>query len=230
MVSEDGRSYEASEVVEAVDHHTARTIPVQVSIDAKQTILSMPEMEVLLSRASQIALGPCECRDKQKNCDAPVEVCLSVGKWAMEEMLAHEGWRIVTLEEALDALRRSHEAGLVHLAYRQRDQEISQICSCCSCCCWFLIALKRFDYHDAIVESAYAATYDPTLCSACGVCVERCQFDAWTKGQATSGNGVSFDPARCFGCGVCVSSCPTGAISFVERDGVKSDKGRGRDT
>ena len=109
----------------AVDHYTARTIPVHVSIDAKQTVLSEPEMEALLVQASQIALGPCECRVKRGNCDALVEMCLSVNQWAAEEMLAHTGWRIVTLSEALDVLRRSHEAGLVHLAYRQRDQGIS---------------------------------------------------------------------------------------------------------
>lgn len=218
MASEDRRSHGPSEVVEAVDHYTARTIPVHVSIDAKQTVLSEPEMKTLLSQASQIALGPCDCRSKQKNCDAPVEACLSVNQWAAEEMLAHAGWRIVTLAEALDVLRRSHEAGLVHLAYRQRDQEISQVCSCCSCCCWFLNALKRFDYHDAIAESAYVAAYDPTLCSGCGVCVGRCQFDAWTEDhQTASGNGVAFAPTRCFGCGLCVSTCPTGAISFIER-------------
>jgi len=161
MASEGKRSYELHEVAEAVDHYAARIIPVHVAIQAKQTILSLPEMEALLSKAGQIALGPCECRQKHGNCDAPVETCLSVGKWAGEEMLAHAGWRIITLSEALGVLRRSHEAGLVHLAYRQRDQEISVICSCCSCCCWFLKALKRFDYHDAIAESAYVATYDP---------------------------------------------------------------------
>ncbi len=132
-------------------------------------------MEVFLSTARAIALSPCDCRVKRGNCDGPVEACLSVNPWVAEEMLAHAGWRIVTIEEALDVLRRSHEAGLVHLAYRQRDQEISQICSCCSCCCWSLNALKRFDYHDAIAESAYVATYDPRLCSGCGV---RC-LRAW---------------------------------------------------
>lgn len=218
MASEDKRSYEPYEVAEAVDHYTARIIPVHVAIQAKQTILSLPEMEALLSNAQRIALGPCDCRQKHGNCDAPVEACLSVGKWAAQEMLAHAGWRIITLSEALDVLRRSHEAGLVHLTYQQRDQEISQVCSCCSCCCWFLKALKTYDYHDAIAESSFIATFDPYLCNGCGACVERCQFDAWVESRTASGNGVSFDPARCFGCGLCVSTCTASAISLVERE------------
>lgn len=220
MVSEDRQSYEPSEVAEAVDHYTARIIPVHVSIQAKQTVLSEPEMEALLSKARCIALGPCDCRKKQVRCDAPVETCLSVNESVAEELLAHAGWRIVTLSEALDVLRRSHEAGLVHLTYRQRDKEISQVCSCCACCCWFLNALKNYDYHDAIVASSYVATYDPTLCNGCGVCVERCQFDAWTEGLEGSNDPISFKSSRCFGCGLCVSTCPTGAVSFLERPKV----------
>jgi len=217
MASEDRRPYEPDEVAEAVDHYTARIIPVHVSIQAEQTILSEPEIEALLSKARCIALGPCDCRQKHGNCDVSVETCLSVNEWAAEEMLAHAGWRIITLPEALDVLRRSHEAGLVHLTYRQRDQEISQICSCCSCCCWFLKALQNYDYHDAIAESFFMATFDRSLCNGCGVCVQRCQFDAWTEDPEALEGRVSLEASRCFGCGLCVSTCPTGAISFVER-------------
>ena len=174
-----------------------------------------PEMEALLRGARVVALGPCECREKHGNCNAPLEVCISLNEWA-EETIARGRARAVTLEEALEALRLSHEAGLVHLAYRQRDKDVSLVCSCCSCCCFFLTALKRFDYHDALIESAYVASYDPTYCSSCGTCIERCPFDAWTE---TSEKQICFDPSRCFGCGLCVSTCPTGAISFVERAG-----------
>lgn len=210
------RTYSEAEVTEAVEHYTARTIPVHVNIQARETVLSEPEMEVLLCGAWILALGPCGCREKKGNCDAPVETCISLNEWA-EGMIERGRSRAVTLEEALEVLRRSHEAGLVHLAYRQREQEISLVCSCCSCCCFFLTALKRFDYHDALVESAYVASYDPARCRNCGKCVERCPFEAWTETSGPARKRISFDPSRCFGCGLCVSTCPTGAISFVER-------------
>lgn len=210
------RGYTKVEVSEAVDHYTARTIPVHVELQVSETVLSEPEMETLLREARVLALGPCGCREKHGNCDAPVETCISLNKCA-EETIERGRARAVTLEEAIEALRLSHKAGLVHLAYRQRDQDVSLVCSCCSCCCFFLTALKRFDYHDAVVESAYVVSYDPARCSSCETCVKRCPFGAWTKTSASSSESISFDPSRCFGCGLCVSTCPTGAIAFVKR-------------
>lgn len=213
--------YTPEEVAQAVDRYTARTIPVHASVQGKQVVLSEPEMEALLAGAQLIALGNCDCRQKQGQCDAPLEVCISLNGWA-QEMIMRGNSRPVSLPEALDALRRSHQVGLVHLAYRQGEEEVGQVCSCCSCCCWFLNVLKCFDYHDAIAESAFIAAFEPALCNGCGVCLGRCQFGAWERRNPFSGrkrvsSGVHFNPARCFGCGLCVSACPTGAVSLVER-------------
>jgi len=199
-----------TEVAKAVDGYTARTIPVHASLEARQVVLSAPEMRALLGDAQLIAVGNCECRRKRHNCAAPLDVCLSLNE-AAQEMLAHGGSRPISLEEALDVLRCSHEAGLVHLAYRQGDGQVSAVCSCCSCCCWFLDALKRFNYRDAIAESGFVAAFDSELCNDCGRCAERCQFAAWSAAP------VALDAGRCLGCGLCVSTCPTGAISFVAR-------------
>ena len=139
----------------------------------------------------------------------------------MAEIVLENGKRSeMTSEEALVALRASHEAGLVHLAYRKPGEETTVFCSCCSCCCWFLNALKRFDYHDAIVESSHVAKQDGERCIGCGACVERCPFDAWAA--ARNGDRPSLNPDKCFGCGVCVSGCPVGAISFVPRPVAES--------
>ncbi len=198
------------EVAKAVDGYTARVIPVHASVEARQVVLSAPEMQALLGNAQLIAVGNCECRQKKHNCAAPLDVCLSLNE-AAQEMLAHSDWRRVSLEEALDVLRRSHQAGLVHLALRQGDGQVNTVCSCCSCCCGFLGALKRFSYHDAIAESGFVAAFDAGLCSDCGRCLERCQFAAWSTAP------VALNVGRCFGCGLCVSTCPTGAISLVAR-------------
>ncbi len=205
-------TYTPQEVADAVDHYTARVIPVHASVQGRQVVLSEPEVEALLGSAHLIALGNCDCRREQRKCEAPVEVCLALNDSA-REMIARALSRPVSLVEALDVLRRSHQSGLAHLAYRREGEEVSQICSCCSCCCWCLNALKRFDYHDAIVESAFIAEFDPALCNGCTACLERCQFEAWQS----RGGQVRFDPARCFGCGLCVTACPTGAIAFAER-------------
>jgi len=50
------------------------------------------------------------------------------------------------------------------------------------------------------------------LCSACGLCVELCQFDAITMGAQTA----VIDSLGCEGCGVCAHFCPEQAIELEE--------------
>jgi len=214
-VSHETERTRPKDVAEAVEHYTATTIPVHVEVDVNQVVVNLDEAENLLRAAESIALGPCACRTEKGNCDRPIDVCLTVDEDGDQATEAWEGLRRVSVEEALAALRASHEAGLVHLAYRKPGQESTIVCSCCSCCCWFLNALKQFDYHDAVVESSHVAEQDAELCVGCAACVERCPFDAWAAAQ--NGDRPSLNPGKCFGCGVCVSGCPTGAISFVPR-------------
>jgi len=121
------------------DDYIATTIPVRIDIDMKQAVLSLEEAEEVLRDANSIALGPCICRKEAQNCDAPIDVCLSLNH---AEGDLYEGFKPVSVGRALEALRTSHEAGLVHLAYRKPGQPITEFCSCCSCCCWLFKKLK----------------------------------------------------------------------------------------
>lgn len=211
-MTEEGRR--AQDVAAAVNGYTATTVPVHVEIAVHQAVLNLHEAEDLLRRASSIALGPCECRtDAREHCDAPVNVCLTLNNAGTAAVQLRDGFRTVSVDEALAVLRLSHEAGLIHLAYRKPGLDATLFCSCCSCCCWFLNTLKRFDYHDAVVESSHAAQHDVERCVGCGVCVTRCPFEAWTRDSELP----MFHRERCFGCGLCVSTCPAGAIAFVPR-------------
>ena len=195
-----------------LDGYAARTIPVHVPLDAEQHVLILEEAQRILQGANSVALGPCTCRQTEKRCDAPVDVCLSLNTEPSELM---EGFRPVTVDEALDALRRSHDAGLVHLAYRKDGGEIQEFCSCCSCCCWFLTRMKASGNTRELHASPFVAQIDKEACVGCGTCVQRCPFDAWS--QAEAGRPPVFDPNACFGCGVCVSACPAGALTLQGR-------------
>jgi Pyruvate/2-oxoacid:ferredoxin oxidoreductase delta subunit len=191
----------------------AVTIPVNLHIEGTQRILDLSQMEQILSQTKHIAISDCACRKKNQKCNAPLEVCFSLDERA-EKMAEKGSARKVSLAEALDALRRSHEAGLVHLTITYQGKEKPEVvCSCCSCCCHSLSGLIRFGMPDAVVTSKYIAAIDLQKCVDCGKCISRCQFKArWIE----SGQ-VRYDVKRCFGCGVCVSTCPTDAISLVER-------------
>ena len=197
------------------DITSAVTIPVNVAIKGGHRILDMDKMEELLREAESITIQDCGCRVRRGNCSAPLGVCLSLNEEA-EQMLKNgrDNPRRATLEEALDALRRSHEAGLVHMAYTmEREDRPTIICSCCSCCCHTLSGLIRFGLAKHVVTSDKIAETDFNTCSNCGQCVERCQFRA----REIDDGRLIYDPERCFGCGLCVTTCPTGSIKLVER-------------
>lgn len=54
------------------------------------------------------------------------------------------------------------------------------------------------------------AVIDKTKCTKCGLCREKCRFDAITE-------AIEVDPIACEGCGVCAAICPEDAITLVER-------------
>ncbi len=203
------------EIAEKLDHYRATTIPVHVEVEVKHMVFALDEAERILREATAIALGDCDCRKKKGDCSHPVHNCIAVSHSQEQDREWWSSFQEVTVAEALAVLRESHDSGLVHLAYRRNDGEITEFCSCCSCCCWFLGALKQFDYHDGVVESSRVARHLPELCIACGLCVSKCPFDAWVPAQ--DGARPSLAVEKCFGCGVCVTACPSHAIAFEPR-------------
>jgi len=215
-------SYTHDDVMAATRGLTAVTIPVHVEVNTTHVVLSQPEMRDLLADAEQIALGNCQCREAKGDCGYPLDVCLAIDATGTER-LQEDGWREVSVDQALAVLERTYEAGLVHLAYRRGDGAIRYVCSCCACCCQPLQALKRFEYRDAIAESAFRASFDEARCTQCGMCIERCPFEAYRRGDGLA--GIEFSPEKCFGCGLCVRTCSAGAISFRRR-GERDDVDR----
>jgi len=196
-----------------VGQMTPVTVPVHISIHGQQTILDLSSIENILRTAEIISLQDCGCRAKWHKCDAPLEVCLSLNDNAKDAIKG--GAKRISLAQALVVLKRSHQAGLVHLAYTFKGKEKPEvICSCCSCCCHSLSALVRFGIPDHVVASEYLASNNDETCENCGTCVQRCQFHA----RQLINNKLVFDQAKCFGCGLCVSTCPTKSITLVKRN------------
>jgi MinD superfamily P-loop ATPase len=54
------------------------------------------------------------------------------------------------------------------------------------------------------------AIIDDAKCTECGLCREKCRFDAITE-------DIKVDPIACEGCGVCTVVCPVNAITLTER-------------
>jgi Pyruvate/2-oxoacid:ferredoxin oxidoreductase delta subunit len=200
---------------QAHEIENAITIPVNIQIKADHRVLDFGEVEKILKLAKKLVLQNCGCRTDKGNCDAPNDVCITIDP--PEDYVAkfsRYNARESTLEEALDALKRSHEAGLVHLAYTMKgDDEASIVCSCCPCCCHTLGGLLRHGISTQVLTSKFIAEQSQEKCVACGKCVQRCVFGA----RDLDNGELKYDQSKCFGCGLCVSTCPVDAVSLTRR-------------
>ncbi len=190
-------------------------IPVNRAFEGKNRVYSLIEMEGILRSAKKIASGQCGCRREYGNCDAPTDGCISLDAVA-EYYLENEPTtdNEITVERALELLRKSHEAGLVHISYTMKDDEKpGLICSCCPCCCHTLGSLARNGTHPKMLTSKYIARNDDESCIQCGECTNRCAFTA----RYMVNEALVYDDTKCFGCGLCVSTCPENAIDLIRR-------------
>jgi ferredoxin len=194
----------------------AVTVPVNVEIEAEHRVLNLENVKQILSKARTISIMDCVCRVKRGNCDAPVNTCIDMNEVA-ERNIRNGVAREITLDEALDVLEKTSEAGLVHMALGHGEfyepGVINSVCSCCSCCCSILSGVLRFGLAPHLLTSQAISVTDASACTDCGDCVDRCQFGA----REMVNGSLSFNPDLCFGCGLCVSTCPTRAITLVDK-------------
>jgi len=191
-----------------------RTIPVGKSIDAGLEILPYEHVEELIRSHKRFAVAPCICRKEKKiigkSCGKPMESCLVLGG-GVDYYVENGIGREITLEETLEVLKNAEKAGLV--LQPSNSRKIVNICCCCGCCCQVLINLKKHPQPAQLVFSPFQVKIDLDLCSGCGVCLDRCQMDAFQMEDSR----VSLEIERCIGCGLCVTTCPTGALRLQRK-------------
>jgi electron transport complex protein RnfB len=191
-----------------------RVIPVEKAIPFEPEIFPYERASELLEGAQSWGVRDCICRVQQrlvgKGCERPVQNCLVFAP--VEGAFDHsQATRPITKEEALHILDEAEEAGLIHSAANYRDQHF-YICNCCTCCCGVMRGIAEFGIPTAIAHSDFRAVVDAEVCSACGDCLERCQFAALSIPEWV----CEVDYARCVGCGLCATACSTGAL-YLER-------------
>jgi Pyruvate/2-oxoacid:ferredoxin oxidoreductase delta subunit len=197
-----------------------RVITVDRKVKAGNTVHTYDQMASYVETYDPISVGTCFCRheakllDEEDDCGMPNDVCMQFGPGA-QFMIERGISKKVTKEEALDVLRRSEEAGLVHCS--PNAQEIEFVCNCCSCHCMILKTALAQPKPGLALTSGFQPAFDADLCTACETCVERCPTDALALGQEDI---PEVDLDRCIGCGVCATGCPSEAIEMVERLGM----------
>jgi len=193
------------------------TIPVHVEVEDQQRVYNFRQVEEFLREAETIVVEDCVCRTTLRNCDAPVHTCFMLNERAERRLRDGPGELYaakVSLEEAMEVLRRANEAGLVLMALTARNSDKpTALCNCCSCCCHAFSGLLRHGLASIVLSSDYVTEHDPAICIDCGVCAARCHFGA----RRMLDGRLRFDSSKCFGCGLCESACPPKAIKLVEK-------------
>jgi Pyruvate/2-oxoacid:ferredoxin oxidoreductase delta subunit len=187
-------------------------VPVNQAIPVRHKVLTDEQVRRLLREHPPITVIGCGCRYRMGRCDAPIDVCIGLGM-SEEDLTAEEFYREISIDEAVEILDRTAEAGLVHLTLWERGHTPFAICSCCPCCCHELQALLQYEYHDHVLKSDFIVEHDSDACIDCGTCIERCHFGALSERE----DGVQLESGKCFGCGGCVMTCPSEALTLVER-------------
>lgn len=188
----------------------ARVIPVGKSLDARTEVLPYEELYKMIDQARIFGLAQCACRVSVDKCDKPREVCLILSPAPVHYLVERKFAKQITKEEALEVLRRSEEAGLVHTTNNSQDR-LNFVCNCCSCCCTILRGMTELKNPNAFARSNWRASVDGELCTACGTCEdERCPVDAIEVVDA-----ARVDGDRCIGCGLCATACDAEAITMA---------------
>jgi len=191
-----------------------RVVPVQESVKADISIAPFESAVGIIERASAWAVTDCICRKQTaligRPCQHPVEACMIMSS-TPGAFHGRNGVKELSKQEALDLLRKVAEAGLVHSVANTREGNW-YICNCCTCSCGILRGMAEGGMASVIARSGFFCQVDEAACSACGLCAERCPFDA------ISVDGTArVEKIRCAGCGVCTVMCPSGALTLVRR-------------
>jgi Pyruvate/2-oxoacid:ferredoxin oxidoreductase delta subunit len=193
-----------------------RVIPVGRAIPLKVNIDPYEQATALLEKAQSWGVRECICRKQQhllgKGCQHDVETCLVFApvKSAFDRSKVD---RAITKEEALQILRATEEAGLVHSSGNYRDG-IEYICNCCTCCCGIMRGIAEYGILNAVAHSNFQIALEEEKCSLCGACLDRCQFKVLSLPETM----LAVDVKHCVGCGLCVIACPTEALHLEHRE------------
>ncbi len=186
-----------------------RVIPINETIVSKNQVLSFEDAAQMLNNAYNIAVTTCVCRKLMKRCDSPLDVCLQINKGA-DYNIKRETGRKIDLAEAMDILKLSEEAGLVHMTENTQGRN-NVLCNCCSCCCEMLRFATNTKTKGVLAPSRYLAEVEENECTACGMCVDICPVEAISLNEE---GPAQVDSQGCIGCGLCASVCPVDAISL----------------
>lgn len=198
--------------------HLMQVIPIEKEIENNQEALPYEQVSTIIENGQSFAINECICK-KEKHlldspCDKPLEVCMGIAPVpGIFEAGTPWGGRVISKNEAYEILKKTEEAGLVHLTSNVQSGHFF-IYNCCGCCCGVLRSVNEFGFSEG-VNSHFYAVIDEASCVSCGICAdERCQVNAIEEKE----DFYKVIGSKCIGCGLCISTCPEEAIVLKRKE------------
>ena len=204
-----------------------RIIPINTSVDHQSQISNAEEIHGIIEECQEpIVVTDCPCRnrtdllgDRECKDKYPIkETCFQLGPFGHYFVKRGEG-KVLSRQEAHQVVNRLAKLGLIFTTENVKVANHVLVCCCCECCCAFLRGMTRFEdkNYNCVAKSNYIAKVNKVLCEGCGLCEERCVFNAVTLIDKIS----SVNSVKCYGCGACAVTCPTGAIRLYREERSK---------
>jgi Pyruvate/2-oxoacid:ferredoxin oxidoreductase delta subunit len=174
--------------------------------------LLLHEAEALLELVKRIYLMPCNCRLMENKCSQSVYTCLRF------ENDRGIGWEI-SKARAIMIVNSANEKGLMQsgeVGIASDGSIKGAICNCCIDCCYPHKLAEHRNAQHLWPLSRHVAQHLKERCIACGRCIKRCPFEAFTleKDPTPKEHSIEFNENSCRGCGVCNTGCPEEAIEM----------------
>lgn len=184
-------------------------------------ILDYERASQVIKQAKHRGVGTCYCRHKMEHlgqaCDAPQEICLTLGNTA-DSLIRHGYARSISTNEAMQLLELAYQHNLVQIGENEQEN-LPFICNCCGCCCEALLAIKRFGTLQSINTTNFLPQVLTERCTGCGRCLAVCPVNAIQLAPGAEGARpvAVVDQDVCLGCGICVRACQRGALRLEGR-------------
>jgi len=174
----------------------------------------------IIRSAEHIGISMCYCRHKMehvgKNCDAPIEICMTFGKTA-DSLIRSDYARRIDVDECMELLEVAYAHNLVQIGENVQN-EVAFICNCCGCCCEALLAAQKYGTSQTIATTNFLPKIDHEKCKECGKCISVCPVSALGDKSNALGKTPVVQEDMCLGCGVCIRNCHFDALALEPVD------------
>lgn len=186
-------------------------------------VLDYEKASEIIRNAGSWAMGICHCRHVKmhlgKQCDYPLDHCLSLGNGAEYLIKAKIAERI-EMERALDILDHARENNCVQMGDNVKNRP-TFICNCCKCCCEMMEGFRTLPQENKVVSSNYVASINEDTCNGCGKCAKVCPIEVISLVPAAPTENLKkrkkmavVNQELCLGCAVCHRECRADALTL----------------